>query len=95
MVVIATIPHHDKSKLTNFLEVSEKANGFIPKLVGFSGMRILVLVRHDTKFATSGRARQAGDFSTPHLGPLPLGEGATQAVAGPEGDFRGGVSWPE
>ena len=56
MVVIATIPHHDKSKLTNFLEVSEKANGFIPKLVGFSGLRILVLVPHGlVKFYTIGR----------------------------------------
>src|SRR5439155_1898848 len=86
--------HHDETKLTNFFQVSEKTNGLVPKLVGFSAMRILVLVLHGlSDCAQIGRAlkgdyqRQSAveDFSTPHPGPLP--------VRGGEGEAFGWSVW--
>jgi hypothetical protein len=47
VVVVAAIPDHDESKLTNFFQISEKANGLVPKFVGFSAVSILVLVPHE------------------------------------------------
>ena len=62
MVVIAAIPNHDETKLTNFLEISEKTNGLVPKLVGLSSVWILVLVPHGLSSSTQIRPVLKGDY---------------------------------